>query len=469
MSPHEPSLLLVDDEAGILDSLRRLLERDGYVVSCARSAEEALGILQRESFDLLVTDLRLPHLSGLELLRLVRRMAPETEVILMTAYGQIEDAVEAMKEGAYDFLQKPVKRAALVKTLDRAMERRKLVQENRQLRARLDSAEQDRLLVGQSPAFRHLMELVRQVASSEATVLLRGESGTGKELAARAIHRLSARAAAPFVAVNCAALPESIIESELFGYVKGAFTGAGADRPGRFRQADGGTLFLDEIGDLAPHLQVKLLRVLQEGEIEPVGADRPVPVNVRLLAATHRDLEAAVAQGRFRADLYYRLNVISVRLPTLSERPDDIALLAAHFMEQFNRKNNKRFLGITQQALDVLASYPWPGNVRELENVMERAVVLGRGDFISLEHLPPELTEITPSGGSITLPIGVPMEEVERTMIRETLRFTGGNKQDAARLLGIATRTIYRRLAEEGDGPADPAPSEGPRDGGARP
>ena len=469
MSPNEPRLLLVDDEAGILDSLRRLLERDGYVVSCARSAEEALGILQRETFDLLVTDLRLPHLSGLELLRLVRRMSPETEVILMTAYGQIEDAVEAMKEGAYDFLPKPVKRAALVKTLDKAMERRRLVQENRQLRARLDSAEQDRQMVGQSPTFRHLLELLRQVAGSEATVLLRGESGTGKELAARAIHRLSVRAAAPFVAVNCAALPESIIESELFGYVKGAFTGAGTDRAGRFRQADGGTLFLDEIGDLVPHLQVKLLRVLQEGEIEPVGADRPVPVNVRLLAATHRDLEGAVATGRFRADLYYRLNVISIRLPTLSERPDDIALLAAHFMGQFNQKNNKQFLGITQQALDVLTSYPWPGNVRELENVMERAVVLGRGDFISLEHLPPELTAITPSGGSITLPIGVPMEEIERRMIRETLRFTGGNKQDAARLLGIATRTIYRRLAEEGDDPVDQPTPEGPKDPEPRP
>ncbi|MBU1070086.1 sigma-54 dependent transcriptional regulator [Myxococcota bacterium] len=458
MNPNQARLLLVDDEAAILDSLRRLLERDGYVVSTARSAEEALGILQRETFDLLVTDLRLPHLSGLELLRLVRRMSPDTEVILMTAYGQIEDAVEAMKEGAYDFLPKPVKKAALTKTLDKAMERRRLVQENRQLRARLDKAEQDRMMVGHSPAFRHLQDLIRQVASSEATVLLRGESGTGKELAARAIHRLSARSGLPFVAVNCAALPESIIESELFGYVKGAFTGASGDRPGRFRQADTGTLFLDEIGDLAPHLQIKLLRVLQEGEIEPVGADRPVQVNVRLLAATHRNLEEAVASGRFRSDLYYRLNVISITLPPLRERTDDIALLAAHFMEQFNRKNNKSFLGITQQALDVLTSHHWPGNVRELENVIERAVVLGRGEFISLENLPPELTAITPSGGSITLPIGVPMEEIERTMIRETLRFTGGNKQDAARLLGIATRTIYRRLADEGDDVREPQP-----------
>ncbi len=461
MNPNQARLLLVDDEPGILDSLRRLLERDGYVVSCARSAEEALGVLSRETFDVVVTDLRLPHLSGLEILRLARRMSPDTEVILMTAYGQIEDAVEAMKEGAYDFLPKPVKKAALVRTLDKAMERRRLVQENRQLRARLEGAEQEGQLVGQSPAFRHLQDLLRQVASSEATVLLRGESGTGKELAAREIHRRSARAAAPFVAVNCAALPESIIESELFGYVKGAFTGAGADRPGRFRQADGGTLFLDEIGDLAPHLQVKLLRVLQEGEVEPVGADRPAPVNVRLLAATHRNLEEAVAAGRFRADLYYRLNVISITLPPLRERPDDIALLAAHFMGRFNRKNNKQFLGITQEALDVLASHPWPGNVRELENVIERAVVLGRGDFITLEHLPPELTAITPSGGSITLPIGVPMEEIERTMIRETLRFTGGNKQDAARLLGIATRTIYRRLAEEGDGDGGREPGGG--------
>ncbi len=449
MTSLSPALLIVDDEAAILESLKRLLERDGYHVQTAASAEEALGILQKESFDLLLTDLKLPHLSGLELLRLVRKLAPDMEVILMTAFGQVEDAVEAMKEGAYDFIQKPVKKSVLSKVLDKARERRKLIRENRQLRAQLADREADRILVGHSPAFRRLLDLIRQVAPSEATVLLRGESGTGKELAAREIHRLSSRSQAPFVAVNCAALPESIIESELFGYIRGAFTGAGPDRPGRFRQADGGTLFLDEIGDLAPAVQVKLLRVLQEGEIEPVGVDRPVSVNVRLLAATHRNLEDLVATGRFREDLYYRLNVISLTLPPLRERTDDIPLLAAHFMTRFNHKNNKKFLGITPDALDVLATHHWPGNVRELENVMERAVVLGRGEFLNMEHLPPELTTLIPSGGSITLPIGIPMEEIERTVIRETLRFTGQNKQDAARLLGIATRTIYRRLAEE--------------------
>ncbi len=447
MHPDEVRILLVDDEAAILESLGRLIERDGHFVVSARSAEEAVSILQHERIDVVVTDLRLPRLSGLDLLRTVKRSHPDVEVILMTAYGQIEDAVEAMKEGAYDFLPKPVKKAALMKTVEKAMERRRLIRENRDLRAQLNLSLPE--LVGNSPAFQNFMEVIRQAAPSEATVLLRGESGTGKELAARAIHRFSPRAGGPFVAVNCAALPEGIIESELFGYVKGAFTGAASGRAGRFRQADGGTLFLDEIGDLAPHLQVKLLRVLQEGEIEPVGADTPVPVNVRLIAATHRDLEDAVAAGRFRADLYYRLNVVSVTLPPLRARTGDVPLLAAHFLDRFNKKNNKNFKGFTTEAMNILTTHPWPGNVRELENVIERAVVLGRGEFITPEHLPPELAEVPPVENVIPVPVGTPMNEVERIVIRETLRFTGGNKQEAARMLGIAARTIYRRLAGE--------------------
>lgn len=456
MEHEEVRILLVDDEATILESLGRLIERDGHCVMTARSAEEAIARLQRESVDVVVTDLRLPRDSGIDLLRTVKRLHPDVEVILMTAYGQIEDAVEAMKEGAYDFLPKPVKKAALMKTVEKAMERRRLIRENRDLRAQLNQAQPE--MVGHSPAFENFMEILRQAAPSEATVLLRGESGTGKELAARAIHRLSPRSAGPFVAVNCAALPESIIESELFGYVKGAFTGAAAGRAGRFRQADGGTLFLDEIGDLAPHLQVKLLRVLQEGEIEPVGADTPISVNVRLIAATHRDLEDAVATGRFRADLYYRLNVIPVTLPPLRVRTGDIPLLAAHFMVYFNKKNNKNFKGFSNEAMSILSAYPWPGNVRELENVIERAVVLGRGEFITPEHLPPELTSSAPADNAILVPVGIPLQEVERIVIRETLRFTGGNKQDAARLLGIAARTIYRRLA--GDERKDDRPEE---------
>lgn len=447
MADGEIRILLVDDEASILESLGRLIERDGHFVFSARSAEEALAFMQHEQVDVVVTDLRLPRLSGIDLLRSVKRLYPDVEVVLITAYGQIEDAVEAMKEGAYDFLPKPVKKAALMKTVEKAMERRRLIRENRDLRALLDLTQPE--LVGHSPAFQNLMEIIRQAAPSEATVLLRGESGTGKELAARAIHRLSSRAAAPFVAVNCAALPESIIESELFGYVKGAFTGAVSGRVGRFRQADGGSLFLDEIGDLAPHLQVKLLRVLQEGEIEPVGSDTPISVNVRLIAATHRDLEEAVASGQFRADLYYRLNVIPITLPPLRSRTGDILLLAVHFLERFNKKNNKNFKGFTPDAMSLLNTYPWPGNVRELENVIERAVVLGRGEFITPEHLPPELSVAASVDNVIFIPLGTPLQEVERIVIRETLRFVGGNKQEAARLLGIAARTIYRRIAGE--------------------
>ncbi len=445
----QPQILIVDDEQSILDSLERLLKRERYLVSRAGSAEEALTVLQREAISLLLTDLRLPKMSGLELLPLVKRLAPETEIVLMTAYGSVESAVQAMKEGAYDFITKPIKRAPLLKTIAKALEKQKLVRENRELRRLLEESQGSRTLVGNSAPFRQMRDLLNQVAQSEANILIYGESGTGKEVVARAIHKASARAQGPFIPVNSAALPESIIEAELFGYVKGAFTGADSPRQGRFSKANHGTLFLDEIGELKPQIQIKLLRILQEGVFEPVGSDKPVKTDFRLLAATNKDLKKEVAEGRFREDLYYRLNVISMTIPPLRDRMEDIPLLAAHFIERASAKNKKTMKAISDAALDILTSWHWPGNVRELENVIERGVVLARGDIMEHTDLPPEMQTAPTRELSITVPVGLPLEQVERRLIRETLKMTNGNKKDAAKLLGIAVRTIYRRIAED--------------------
>jgi DNA-binding NtrC family response regulator len=444
----KPNLLVVDDENSILESLGRLLKKEKYNVFLKSSAEAALPILEREKIALLLTDLRLPKMSGLELMKLSRQLSPETEIILMTAYGSVELAVESIKEGAYDFITKPIKRAALLKTLEKALEKQLLVSENRELRRKLSAVKDEKLLIGNSSTFRQTQELIAQVAPSNANVLLLGESGTGKELAAHSIHRLSQRALKPFITVNCAALPESIIESELFGYVKGAFTGAETPRQGRFMQANGGTLFLDEIGELAPHIQVKLLRILQEGKFEAVGSDKTVKTDFRLIAATHKNLKKEVTEGRFREDLYYRLNVISITIPPLRERLDDIPLLSAHFLQKYNKKNSKNIKGISSETLDILTSYHWPGNVRELENVIERGVVLCRDEILDIMDLPPELTTLPPQSKSISVTIGLPLGEIEKQIIKETLKFTQGNKKEAARILGIAVRTIYRRVSD---------------------
>ncbi|MBU1239805.1 sigma-54 dependent transcriptional regulator [Myxococcota bacterium] len=447
----KPSILVVDDEQSILESIERLLLRESYAVFKTDSAEDAITIIQKEHISLLLTDLRLPKMSGIDLLKVVRRIAPATEIILMTAFGSVEVAVTAMKEGAYDFITKPIKRAILLKTISKALEKQKLVSENQELRRLLNEKNSDRLLVGNSTAFRQTRELIAQVAQSEAHVLIFGESGTGKEMAAQSLHQNSPRRAGPFVPVNCAALPESIIESELFGYVRGAFTGAENNRQGRFAKAHGGTLFLDEIGELSQNVQVKLLRILQEGMVEPLGSDKPVKTDFRLICATHKDLKEEVKQGRFREDLYYRLHVISIRIPPLRERMEDIPLLATHFIERANLKNHREVLGIDPGALDVLTSHDWPGNVRELENIMERAVVLTRNEILTIEDLPPELHGSPHRETSINVPLGLPLEEVERRLIRETLKLADGNKKDAARILGIAVRTIYRRIAEDTD------------------
>ncbi len=446
MTNETTHILLVDDEAAHLKTLERLFKKEGYQVSMASGGQEALDALREQTFNLVITDLKMPDIDGMDLLKLAPTLQPECEVILMTAFGTVERAVKGMKEGAYDFVSKPIKRATILKAARQALEHQALVVENRQLRARLADLEEERTIVGQSAVMKEAMDRVRQVAPSDATVLIQGESGTGKELIAEMIHRLSHRSDQPFVAVNCAALPESILESELFGYEKGAFTGANQRKIGRFEAADGGTLLLDEIGELSPQVQVKLLRVLQEGSFERLGANRPTPVDVRILAATHADLEEAMEEGTFREDLYYRLNVIDIKLPPLRHRREDIPLLAEYFLRRHRAKNDREVDGLTPEAVESLKDYDWPGNVRELENAMERAVILDTDAQIAVDDLPDAVRRGKSEDRHITIPLGTSLEEIEKRVLHETLKMTQGDKKLAAKLLGVATRTIYRKL-----------------------
>ncbi|MFT5429490.1 MAG: two-component system response regulator HydG [Myxococcota bacterium] len=455
------TVLVVDDDDSNRASIEKVLGREKLRVVTASNAREALEIIRNQPIAVVVTDYQMPGMTGIDLLRSVRGVSPETDVILITAYGTIEMAVEAMKQGAYDFVVKPFKRHDIVRPVKRALEKQELILENRRLKAELAESKGNRAIIGQSTLMRETLELVDQVAPSSATVLITGESGTGKELIARATHNGSGRSG-QFVAVNCAAIPDTILESELFGYEKGAFTGAVGRREGRFERADGGTLFLDEIGEMAPHVQVKLLRVLQEGEIERLGGTQTIKVDCRIVAATNRDLLKEVAEGRFREDLYYRLNVITVPLPPLRDRNEDVPLLAHHFLNIYAKKNNKNIGGIEQDALEALTSHTWPGNVRELENVLERAVVLSRGGLISIGELPGRIQNGGAAVRSIAIPLGMPLDEVEQRLVSETLKMTGGDKRLAAQLLGIATRTIYRKLdAWRADGVEVPDFAEG--------
>ena len=445
-----PTVLIVDDEASNLESLERIFVKEGLEVLRASSGKDGLDIVRKRKVDLVLTDLMMPGMTGVDLLKAVRQLSAETEVVVMTAYGSVENAVEAMREGAYDFITKPLKRAHVLRVVGKVIEKLSLVVENRTLRAQLEATKR-RPIVGQSLAMRRTLDVVSQAAPSVATVLLLGESGTGKELLARQIHESSQRAAQPFIAVNCAAIPEGILEGELFGHEKGAFTGAVERRLGRFASADGGTLFLDEIGEIPLAVQVKLLRVLQEGEVERLGG-KTHKVDIRLVAATNRDLRKAVREGSFREDLFYRLNVIALTVPPLRDRRDDVPLLVDHFLQRFRDKNQKVVSGCTRQAMDAMTVYPWPGNVRELENAIERAVVLCKGNVIDVDDLPREIlgapTGDEAQGNAVRFEIGTPLDEIELRMINETLRHTKGDKRLAAQLLGIATRTIYRKLGQ---------------------
>ncbi|PYM76119.1 MAG: DNA-binding response regulator [Candidatus Rokuibacteriota bacterium] len=454
--PDPPTLLIADDDPGLRESLERTLTREGYRVVLASDGRAALERVQAGGIDLIVTDLRMPGLTGLDLLRAAKAIMPDVDVILLTAFGTVEEAVKAMKDGAYDFLTKPFRREQLIKLIDKALERRDLIEQNRALKKQLEDLRAKGQMIGASPSWRRMLTLVEQVADSSATILIQGESGTGKELVARSIHERSARRSGPFVAVNCAALPETLLESELFGYEKGAFTGAGSRKEGRFDLANGGTLFLDEVADLSLVTQPKILRVLQEGEFERLGGTRTLQVDVRILAATNQDLSEMVKDKRFREDLYYRLNVITVRVPPLRERPEDIRVLAQHYLRVYSAKNGRKLDGFTAEALERLEAYAWPGNVRELENLVERSVLLARKDRIDAEDLPEEVMGVKrPPRDAILELIGTPLADVEQRLLDETLRITGGNKTQAAKLLGIDVRTVARKLERREDGLAE--------------
>jgi two-component system NtrC family response regulator/two-component system response regulator HydG len=444
-------LVVIDDERNAADALGALLHDDGYEVAVGYDAETALRLLETQEPDLVLTDLRLPGLDGLELLGRIRQMHPSTMVIVMTAYGTVKNAVKAMKLGAEDYLSKPVDVEELELVVSRALEKKSLLAEANVLRQRLEQKYRFDNLVGESPPMLEVLKSVRQIAPSNASVLLLGESGTGKELFAQAIHENSPRKRRPFVKVACAALPETLLESELFGHEKGSFTGAIAARAGRFELADGGTLFLDEIGDITPTVQVKLLRFLEEHEFERVGGNKTLKVDVRMVAATHRDLEARIREGLFREDLFYRLNVIELHIPPLRDRRSDIPILAHHFLKRFAEANQKEIRGFSDEALGLLARHSWPGNVRELENAIERAVVLASEPLLGPAHFPTLVARaaepVVPATGGVRIP-GSSLAEIEREAIQRTLESVSGSTSRAARVLGISPRKIQYKLKE---------------------
>ena len=454
-------ILIVEDVRVQAVHLQRLLERDGHKVEVRADVQSALGALETLDPDLVLSDLKLAaDDDGLSLFReATRRLGPDAPpFVILTAYGTVQSAREALKSGVYDYITKPVDHRELRVLVKNVLEYRRLQRENRALSKAVLARQVEEQLIGSSRTFQSMLTLAKAAAESETTILIRGESGTGKELIAELIHAASPRAGGPFVKVNCGAIPETLLESELFGHEQGAFTDARQARKGRFELADKGTIFLDEIAEMSPNLQVKLLRVLQERELERLGGQgKVIPLDIRLVAATNRDLEAMVAEGTFREDLYYRINVISIHAPPLRDRRGDIALLANHFCASFNAKNGKTFKGVSPDALEVLRRYPWPGNVRQLENVIERAVVLGKGAWVLPEHLPSELLEhpglaLTQSGDVVDLVLdaGLTLDDFERLLIERSLETSHGNVSQAARQLGLTRRTLQYRIQRDG-------------------
>ncbi|HET8733536.1 MAG TPA: sigma-54 dependent transcriptional regulator [Anaeromyxobacteraceae bacterium] len=458
-------VLIVDDETNIRRVLAAMLKRDGYEATTAENGEQALAAMNRVPVDVVVTDLVMPRMGGLDLLKAVASAHPDVPVIMITAHGTVDTAVEAMKAGAFDYITKPFDQEDLRKVIVKAARARELAVQH----VHPPASEGERPpLVGQSPAMRAVYDVIDRVADSPSTVLITGESGTGKELVAQALHRGSPRRAQPLIKVNCAAIPKDLVESELFGYEKGAFTGAVGSKPGRFELADGGTLFLDEIGEIPVEMQVKLLRALQESEFERVGGIKTIRVDVRLIAATNRNLETLIAEGRFREDLFYRLNVVPIALPPLRDRREDIPLLVQHFIEKYDRRLGKRVERVDEAALEVLVGYGWPGNIRELENVMERSVLFADGPLVTIAQLPEALRDRAPGGGrpvapvgaigSMAAPSGASMKdivrqaqaELERTLISRALEETGGNVTRAAKKLQISRKSLQVKMKELG-------------------
>jgi two-component system response regulator HydG len=441
------TILVTDDNRNTLESLREGLTNEGYSVLSAASGTEGLDLARTRNPDLILTDLMMPGINGLLFLKAVKKINPYLPVVIITGHGSVETAVEAIKEGAYDYLSKPVRMKEVCRLVARALEVKSLRLENLNLKKRLKTLRGPHDVVGKSPAFSEVLEVVRQVAPTRSTVLLTGESGTGKELITNLLHQLSPRSEEQLVKVNCAAIPETLLEAELFGFEKGSFTGAAQQKMGQFELAHEGTLFLDEVADMSLTLQAKLLRCLQEGEINRVGGRSTISIDVRLIAATNQNLQEAILEKRFREDLYYRLNVISIQLPPLRERVDDIPLLAEFFIKKYAAENGRKITGIDRDCMEVLTSYPWPGNIRELENVIEQMVVMARGSVLKKTTLPAKLLGRERKNNVLMLPLGSSLESIEQAAIRQTLSITGGSKEEAAAILGIHIATLYRKLS----------------------
>ncbi|RMG60616.1 MAG: sigma-54-dependent Fis family transcriptional regulator [Deltaproteobacteria bacterium] len=449
-------LLIADDEEYILDILVEVFSGLSLEIDTARTGDEALKKIDEKRYDVVLTDLKMPGCDGLTVLRAAKELQPECEVIMMTGYGTIETAVEAMKLGAFHYITKPFKIDEVRLLVLKALEHSRYRRENVTLRKQVRNKYSFENIIGTSPAMMEVLSLVEKVADTDSTILILGESGTGKEMIARAIHYNSSRANNLLVPVNCGAIPEDLLESELFGHVKGAFTGAVAPRAGRFELANHGTIFLDEIGEMSPKLQVKLLRVLQEKEFEPVGSTKTIRVDVRVIAATNKDLEEEVRQGRFREDLYYRLNVIPIRIPPLRERKEDIPLLLSYFIDLYNEKKGRHLEGVTDEAMEILLSYPWPGNVRELENLVERIVVIKGQGKITVEDLPEKMRtgkrtvipgdELVAAENPFPVNLKEAVDRLEIEMIKKALKMAGGNKEMAASLLGIKRTTLIEKI-----------------------
>ena len=445
-------ILVAEDEESHRIMLRAVLQEEGYEVAVAADGPEAIRAVEQEPFDLILLDIRMPGMDGIEALTEIRKISPYIPVLMMTAYASVKTAVEALKAGAFEYLIKPLDIDELKILIEKALEHYHLREENLALRERLGDRFDFSKIIGKSQKMKDLFDLLAQVAPTDATVLILGESGTGKELVANSIHHNSRRASQPFIKVSCAALPETLLESELFGHEKGAFTGAIARREGRFQLAHRGTIFLDEVGEMSAATQTKILRVLQEKEFEPLGGTRTVKVDVRVIAATNKDLASEVKEGRFREDLYYRLNVVPVSIPPLRTRKDDIPALAAHFLNFYREKNQKELKEVSPKALDLLIRYDWPGNIRELENCLERAVIMARGEVIAPMDLPPQIQALSSEKGEpgVHFPSGISLQEAERALILKTLEDTGGNRSRAAEILGINRRTLQIKLKEYG-------------------